>query len=255
MVVSMPSDRPRLTALIIARDEERDLPACLESLKGLADEIVLVDSHSQDRTREIAAAAGARVFERDWPGYGPQKQFALEQARGEWVLNLDADERATPELKEEVLSVIASPAAAAGYSIPFRLYFMGRRLRFGRGVRERHVRLFLREKSRYPAGEVHEGVRVDGPVGSLRGPVDHHSYRDFSEYLKKCDEYTGLIAARKRAAGARFSSWMHLRLPLEFFVRYAVKGGFLDGGAGFTYAALSAYYAWLKHARLMEERS
>lgn len=244
----------KLSATLIARNEERDLPACLESLKGVADEIVLVDSGSTDRTLEIARAAGARVFQREWPGYGPQKQFALEQATGDWVLNLDADERLTPALAAEIRALMNASPSAAGYALPFRLFFMGRRLRFGRGARETHVRLFLREKASYPARAIHEGVTVEGPVGSLSGAVDHHSYRNFSEYLAKCDEYTGLIAAKKRASGARFSAWMHLRLPAEFFARYVLKGGFLDGSAGFAYAALSAMYAWLKHARLMEER-
>ncbi|HMU75971.1 MAG TPA: glycosyltransferase family 2 protein, partial [Elusimicrobiota bacterium] len=99
---------PRLSAILIARNEERDLPACLESLRGVADEIVLVDSHSTDRTRDIARAHGARVVERDFAGFGPQKQFALEQATGDWVLNIDADERLTPALAEDIRRALAS---------------------------------------------------------------------------------------------------------------------------------------------------
>jgi glycosyltransferase involved in cell wall biosynthesis len=243
---------PLLSAIIITRDEERDLPACLESLKGLAGEVIVVDSHSADRTREIAAAAGARVFERDWPGYGPQKAFALGQASGAWVINLDADERVTPELAREIKALLAGRPEANGYELPFRNFFLGRRLRFGRGARESHLRLFRRDQASYPERKVHEGVEVRPPVGRLRGAVEHHSYRDFSEYLKKCDEYTAIIAARKRAAGGVFRPWMNLRLPWEFFLRYVLKAGFLDGSAGFAYAALSAYYAWLKHARLLE---
>ncbi len=242
-----------LSAVIIARDEERDLPACLDSLKGLADEVVLVDSHSRDRTREIASSRGCKVFERDWPGYGPQKQFALSQAKGDWVLNVDADERVTPALAAEIKALLSGTPAANGYALPFRLFFLGRRLRFGRGARETHVRLFRRDKGSYPERAVHEAVVVEPPLGTLRGAVEHHSYRNFSEYLKKCDEYTAIIAARKRAAGGRFSAWMNLRLPWEFFMRYVVKGGFLDGNAGFAYAALSSLYAWLKHARLLED--
>jgi glycosyltransferase involved in cell wall biosynthesis len=242
----------KLSAIIIAKNEERDLPACLAGLRGLADEIVLVDGFSTDRTREIASVAGARVSTRAWDGYGPQKRFALEQAKGEWVLNVDADERVTPPLAAEIRSLLAEDPPVNGYEIPFRLFFLGRRLRFGRGAREVHLRLFRRDKARYPDRPVHEGVEVEGPVGRLAGVVEHHSYRDFSEYLKKCDEYTAIVAAQKRAAGRRFSAWMNFRLPWEFFVRYVVRGGFLDGNAGFAYAALSAVYAWLKHARLLE---
>jgi glycosyltransferase involved in cell wall biosynthesis len=190
----------------------------LDSLKGLADEIVVVDSGSSDRTREIAAAAGARVFQKVWAGYGPQKQFALEQSTGDWVLNVDADERVTASLKDEILQTLSSvdPAVAA-YNVPFRLFVLRRRLRFGRGARETHIRLFRRGKALYPARLVHEGIQVDGPVGRLRGEIEHHSYGDFSEYLRKMDEYTALLSAKKRAAGARFSFWMHARLPWELY--------------------------------------
>lgn len=245
---------PSLSAIIITRNEERDLPACLDSLRGLAGEVVVVDSRSTDRTRDLAATAGAKVFERDWPGYGPQKQFALEQATGDWVLNVDADERVTPGLAAEINALLSGAPAADGYEIPFRLFFLGRRLRFGRGAREFHVRLFRRDKASYPARAVHEGISVQGALGRLTGAVEHHSYQDFSEYLRKCDEYTALRAAQRRAAGARFSAWSHLRLPWEFFLRYVLKGGFLDGSAGFAYAALSAVHVWLRGARLMEEK-
>lgn len=247
----------RLSVLLIAKNEERDLPSCLDSLKGLADEIVLVDGHSTDRTRTIAEAAGARVFQKEWEGYGLQKQFALDQSTGDWVLNIDADERLTPGLREEILRVLTSSPdeEVVAYSIPFRLFVLGRRLRFGRGARETHVRLFRRDRASYPRRIVHEGISVDGPVGKLRGAVDHHSYRDFSEYLKKMDEYTALLSAAKRSAGGRFSFWMHLRLPWEFFLRYVLKGGMFDGNAGFVHAALSAVYAWLKLARLLEAPS
>ena len=243
----------KLSAIIIAKNEERDLPACLDSLHGLADEIVLVDGLSTDRTREIASAAGARVSTREWDGYGPQKQFALEQAKGDWVLNVDADERVTPSLAAEIRSLLAGEPLANGYEIPFHFNFLGRRLRFGRGAKEVHLRLFRRDQAHYPDRPVHEGIVVKGSVGRLSGAVEHNSYRDFSEYLKKCDEYTALLSAKKRAAGKSFSFWMNFRLPWEFFIRYVVKGGFLDGNAGFAYAALSAVYAWLKHARLLEE--
>jgi glycosyltransferase involved in cell wall biosynthesis len=246
--------RSRLSVIVITRDEERDIADCLESVRGVADETVVVDNFSTDRTREIAARLGARVVEHEFEGFGPQKQFALEQAAGDWVLNIDADERVTEDLAREIRALLERPLEGlpAGFEIPFQLVFMGRRLRFGGCFGERHTRLFRREKARYTGAAVHEGIRVDGPLGSLAHPVRHLSYRNFAEYLEKCRRYTGLIAARKFAEGRRFSAWQHLRLPWEFFVRYVAKGGFLDGAPGFTYAALSAYYAWLKHVRLVD---
>jgi glycosyltransferase involved in cell wall biosynthesis len=247
---------PRLSAIIITRNEERDLPGCLESLRGVADEIVVVDSGSTDRTREIARRHTDKVFERDWDGYGPQKQFALEKATGDWVLNLDADERLTPLLAAEIRSYFSKgDPVPNGFKLKFEVHFLGRRLRFGGCAREYHLRLFRRSAARYEGKMIHEGIHVEPPLGYLSGAVRHESYRDFAEYLDKCNRYTGLIAAEKRARGVRFRPWHHLRLPWEFAVRYFVKLGFLDGNAGLVYAALSAYYAWLKHVRLMESEN
>jgi len=244
---------PRLSAILIVRNEERDLPGCLESLRGLADEIVVVDSHSTDRTQEIAASHGARVIQKDFAGFGPQKQFALEQATGDWVLNIDADERVTPSLAAEIREVLSAPLAVNGYVLPFHNIFLGRRLRFGGHWSEGHLRLFRRDKGRYAGRDIHEGIDVAAPLGRLRGAVRHESYRNFSEYLEKCNRYTGLIARDKRRRGKRFRLWHHLRLPWEFFARYVLKLGFLDGHPGFVYAALSSFYAWLKFVRMTED--
>lgn len=244
---------PRLSAILIVRNEERDLPGCLESLRGLADDIVVVDSRSTDRTREIAAAHGARVIEKDFAGFGPQKQFALEQAGGDWVLNIDADERVTPALAEEIRGVLSVSPPVNGFFLPFHNIFLGRRLRFGSHWSESHLRLFRRDKGRYAGRDIHEGIDVVPPLGRLRAAVRHESYQNFSEYLEKCNRYTGLIARDKRRRGKRFHLWHHLRLPWEFFARYVLKLGFLDGHPGFVYAALSAFYAWLKFVRLTED--
>lgn len=244
---------PRLSAILIVRNEERDLPGCLDSLRGVADEIVVVDSRSTDRTREIAAARGARVIEKDFAGFGPQKQFALEQATGDWVLNIDADERLTPGLGREIRAALDAGPAVNGFLLPFHNVFLGRRLRFGSHWSESHLRLFRRERGRYAGRDIHEGIEVAPPLARLRGAVRHESYRNFSEYLEKCNRYTGLIARDKRRRGKRFRWWHHLRLPWEFFVRYFLKLGFLDGHPGFVYAALSAFYAWLKFVRMTED--
>lgn len=243
----------RISAIVITHNEERDLPDCLESLRGWVDEVIVVDSHSTDATRKIAQQFGAKVFERDWPGYGAQKQFALEHATGDWVLNLDADERVSPSLRSELQQFAHHPNLSfAGYEIPFHVYFLNRRLRFGGCFSEKHVRFFQRNKSQYVTNVVHEDIRVMGSVGKLSGSILHHSYHNFEEYLNKTNQYTGLIAERTYARGKRFHLWHHLRLPGEFFLRYVLKGGFLDGNMGFVYATLSSYYAWLKKVRLMD---
>lgn len=238
-----------LSLIIITFNEERDLEGCLKSVQGLVDEIVLVDSGSTDKTLDIARRFNAKVHQKQWRGYGEQKQFALDNAQGPWVLNLDADERLTPELKTEIESL--SPQAN-GYDIPYRHFFLGRWLRFGGMRGEKHIRLFRKERAAYGRDRVHEGIDVAAPIEQLKNPIDHYSYRDVEEYLAKCNWYTSLIAKEKYDKGQRFHLWHHLRLPYEFVVRYVLKLGFLDGSAGFTYALLSSYYVWLKFLKLKD---
>lgn len=243
-----------LSIIVITRNEEQDIEGCLSSVKALASEIILVDSGSTDRTIEIASRFTQKIFRNEWKGYGAQKQFALDKAMGPWVLNIDADERVTPALAEEIRFLLAanSEPKLNGYRIPFRHFFMGKPLRFG-GVRgETHIRLFLKASSTYGKKDVHEGIEVGGEVGQLKGAIDHHSYASFGEYLEKCNEYTSTIAANKWKAGKRFHWWHHFRLPYEFVVRYGIKLGFLDGEAGLTYALLSSYYVWLKFLKLQD---
>jgi glycosyltransferase involved in cell wall biosynthesis len=243
---------PLLSAILIVRNEERDLPGCLETLKGVVDETVVVDSGSTDQTIDIARRFGARVIHRDFMGFGLQKQFALEQATGEWVINIDADERLSPALGQEIRATLSGGPAVHGFQLRFHNVFLGRRLRFGGHGSEWHLRLFRRDKAHYEGREIHEGISVDPPLGRLRGVVLHESYKNFSEYLEKCNRYTGLIARDKYRKGRRFTLWSHARLPWDFIFRYILKLGFLDGNPGFIYAVLSAYYTWLKLIRVME---
>lgn len=243
-----------LSAIIIAKNEELDLPGALESLSGLADEIVvLVGDETTDRTAEIAKKAGAKVSVRRFDTYAGQKQAVLDQATKRWVLSIDADERVTPELKEEILATLPkAPDDLGGYDIPFHIFFLGRRLRFGGLGSESHLRLFQRERGRFIGGGLHEGVEVRGPVHPMSRAIDHLPYRDLSEYLSKLDYYTTLAAQKRRAQGRRLRCWHHLLLPGEFFIRAVVKLGFLDGRPGLIWAGLSAFHSWLKYVKLGE---
>ena len=242
-----------LSVIIIARDEERDLPGCLASIAGLSSDVVVADSGSTDRTPEIARNAGARVVFKAWEGYGLQKQFALGEARGPWVLNIDADERVTAELAGEIRAVVAADdKVVIGYLIPFRHFFLGRRLRFGRFSIERHLRLFRKSAASYKPAQIHEGIAVEGSIRNLRGRIDHYSYEDLTEYLEKCNRYTSMIAAERYRAGRRFHLWHHLRLPAEFVIRYVLRLGFLDGEPGLVHSALSSYYVWMKFLKLRD---
>jgi len=243
---------PRLSAYLIVKNEARDLPACLDSLKGLADEMVVVDDESSDRTADLARERGAKVFSRELDGFGSQKQYALERCSGDWAFSIDADERVTSDLAREISAVLAQTGGPAGYAVPRRMYFLGKRLRFGGVGSDRVVRLFRRSQGRYRPLEIHEQVEVDGAVGLLHGNLDHFSYATLDEYLEKIPTYTALAAEARWKAGKRFHGWHHFRPAWELFSRVVLKGAWLDGQAGLIYAALSAHAAWLRSAKLWE---
>ncbi len=242
-----------LSVILITRNEEEDIEDCLRSVAGIAGEIVVVDSGSTNRTLEICRRYTNKIFPKEWSGYGAHKQYALEQAKGPWILNIDADERVSEQLRDELKALLASSNGSFnGFEIPFRHFFLSKLLRFGASRGEKHIRLFKKEESSYGPESVHEGINVRPPIGRLKGGIDHFSYRDIDEYLKKCNHYTSMIAQEKFSAGERFHFWHHLRLPYEFAVRYGLKLGFLDGEAGLTYALLSSYYVWLKFMKLRD---
>jgi glycosyltransferase involved in cell wall biosynthesis len=252
MVLSEIVKLPNLSVIVIVKNEEHDIAAGLDSVKDLAGEIVVIDSGSTDRTVDICKRYTNLVQFNEFKGYGPQKQVALNKAKGPWILNIDADERVTPALAEEIRSVLSAGPSEAGFDVPFRHFFLGKRLRFGGAAGEKHLRLFRKDAASYGNDAVHEGISVKGPIGRLVNPIDHYSYRNLDEYLEKRDRYTTLIAQKKHAAGERFHLWHYARLPYEFLVRYVLKGGFLDGANGFLYAKLSSYYVWLKFAKLRD---
>ena len=242
-----------LSAILIAKDEERDLPGCLESLKGIATEIVVIVSEdTSDRTEALARAAGAKVLRRKFDDYAGQRQASLDAATGDWCLWIDPDERVSPPLADEVRSILPGSPSIDAYDIPFEVFFLGRTLRWGGLGSESHVRLFRRAKSRFVGGALHEGIRVDGPTGRLGCKIVHEPYKNISEYLEKLDRYTSLAAEKRFAAGRRFTACRHLILPWEFFARAVLKLGFLDGFPGLVWAGLSAFHSWLKYVKLGE---
>jgi ADP-heptose:LPS heptosyltransferase/glycosyltransferase involved in cell wall biosynthesis len=235
---------PRLSVVVITRNEEEALPALLASVREIADEVLVVDSGSSDRTVAIAEGAGARVVFHAWPGYGAQRRFAASVARHDLILSLDADERPTPELVSAIRTELARPEAelAAAYRIEFRHRALGRAVRFGAMWKDVRVRLYDRRRGGYDDAPVHERVHVDGPVRDLPGICLHEGYRDLVEARAKTARYAELAARDRFRGGARFHSWQLLRWPAGFLRRYVLWLGFLDGWAGLQLALVYARY-------------
>lgn len=245
----MPS--PRLAITVVAMNEERDLPRLLASV-AWADELVVVDSGSRDRTRELAREAGAQVIEQPWLGDGPQKQLAADRiTNSDWVLNLDADEWLLPGAEVLIRQAMAKEGVEA-FELPFATYAYGRRLRFCGLRTEHHLRLFRRDKGRYDGTETHGGARVPGRVERLEGVVvQHESYDSIHDHLQKLNAYTTDVAHLRHSQGRRFSKLKTVvQLPFDFGKRFLFQLGFLDGWAGFVFCVLSALYAFLKQAKL-----
>ena len=241
-----------LSVVMIVRDEEQALGDALESV-SFADEIVVVDSGSRDRTVEIARARGAKVVvTEDWPGFGPQKNRALDQATRDWVLSIDADERVTPELREEIRAVVSgkNPALHDAYDLPRLSSYCGRFMRHGGWWPDRVTRLFRRGKARFSDDLVHERVVVQGTTGLLSGKLVHHAFADLEEVLRKVDSYSTANAKMMHARGKRGSLTRAILHGCWAFVRtYFFQAGFLDGRHGFMLAVSNAegtYYRYLK---------
>jgi len=242
-----------ISAVVIAQNEEASLLRALESVR-FCDEIVVVDSGSTDRTRELAEQAGARVIvNAPWPGFVVQRNFGVDAARHDWILALDADERVTPALRAEIEACRAAGFGAAAYRIPRVAFYMGRWIRATDWYPDPQVRLFDRRRGRWQGRLVHESVRVDGPVKRLRSDMEHFPYRDVSAHARKIESYTTLWARQAYEDGRRAGLCALTLVPVwAFFRNYLLKGGILLGGAGLTVSTLNAYYTFLKLAKLAE---
>lgn len=242
---------PSLSAILIAKNEERDLPGCLDALKGLANEIIVVVSDdTTDLTMDIAKRYGAKTSSRKFDDYARMRQASLDVAEGDWCLWIDPDERVTPELAEEIRGALSANPQFAAVDIPFAVHFLGREMRWGGLGHERHIRLFKRARARFTGGALHESLLVDGPVSAFKSKIVHEPYRDIPDYLSKLDRYTTLAAQKRFEAGKRFNVFHHLILPWEFFSRAVLKAGFLDGYQGLVWAGLSSFHSWLKYVKL-----
>lgn len=239
-----------LSAVIITHDAATQLPQCLVSL-GFCAEVLVVDSGSTDATVAIARAAGARVIESHWRGFGPQKQFAVEQASHDWVLCIDADERVSDTLRAGIVAVLPAPTFAA-YRFPRCNRFMGRYLRHGEGYPDWSLRLFDRRQAHWSDDAVHERVISNAPAGTLDGDLYHDSAESLEGYLEKQNRYSTLAAETALASGKRSSAAHLLLSPLLRFIKfYFLRAGFLDGVPGLVHILIGSHASFAKHAKML----
>lgn len=245
-----------ISVCIITRDEEHNIGACLESV-SFADDIVVVDSGSTDRTVQIASEFGARVIERPFLGHVKQKQFAIENARHDIVLCLDADERVDDALRAATLALLEKSALEyAGYEVNRHTFYLGRFIDHGGWFPEWRLRLFDRRRGRWVGVDPHDRVEVDGTTSRLEGELVHFNYRDISHHVAKINSYTSISAREKERAGKRVSVFALLTRPPARFVRmYLLRGGFRDGVRGLIVATLGAFYVFLKYAKAWERQN
>jgi len=246
-----PPARP-LSVIIPTFNEEGTIEDCLASV-AFADEILVVDSFSTDRTVALAQARGARVLQREYGYSAQQKNWAIPQARHEWVLLVDADERVSAPLRDEIRDLLARGPAADGYWIRRANHFLGKRIRFCGWGSDRVIRLFRRDVARYQDRQVHAEIDLAGPLPALRHPLEHHTFRSWSQYWRKLDLYSEWGARQMFLEGRRTSGMQILWRPLGRFVRmYLLRLGFLEGTHGVVLSMLGAFTVYLKHARLWE---
>lgn len=249
----------KISATIITFNEESNIKAACESV-AWADEIVVVDSNSTDGTRELAEAYGARVVVNKWPGFGAQKQFAVEQAKHEWIFSLDADERVSDQLKHSIQALQSAKQSdlADGYEVARRTYYQQRWIRGGGWYPDRQLRLFKKSKGRWKERHIHESVAMNGGarVEKLTGDLLHYTSNNAAHHHRMIGErYAPLAALQMFEEGRRTSVFGVVSAGPAAFIRSLIlKGGLRDGFAGFTIASFAAHHAFLKHLMLWERQ-
>jgi glycosyltransferase involved in cell wall biosynthesis len=243
----------KISFCLITLNEEQNLARCLRSCSDLADEIIVVDSGSVDRTADVAREFGARWIEQSWLGFVGQKNRAIELATHDWIFSIDADEELSGELRDEVRQLKLRPPGPeiSGFSMPRCVLYEGRWIRHGDWYPDRLVRLFRREHARFAGGRVHERLEISGQVRSLKGDLFHHSFRDAADHWARCQQYARLWAQTQREAGITASLFAPAsHAAFRWFRAFVLRRGFLDGWLGWRIAIFSAREVYLKYQLL-----
>lgn len=243
----------QLSAVLITLDEENKIEECLKSV-NFADEIVIVDSGSKDRTVEMAEALGAKLYHRDFDTFANQKNYAIDKARGQWVLLIDADERISEGLRKEILSFMKNPGEITACWFKRSNFMFGRNVRFGANKGDRQLRLIKAGSGKFE-GLVHERITFEGPDMIFDYPLMHETYQTKEEYFQKFELYIRLEVEQIQRQGRKIMIWdWLLRPPFQFFYFYFLKLGFLDGRVGLQFHLYSAFYTFTKYFRASKRR-
>jgi glycosyltransferase involved in cell wall biosynthesis len=250
---SQSSGTPLLSLVVIAKNEADRIGRLLNTA-SIADEVIVVDSGSSDGTVELCRSRGAQVVHHEWEGYVLQKQFALETARGEWILNLDADEALSEELSEEILAAIrCAEPQVGGFSMPRLSRYLNRWIRHGGWYPDRKVRLVRKGRGRWVGDGLHEKLQISGTVKELERPLHHYVYRDISDQVNTINRFSTVTADHRKASGSQGYLLLGLLHAVGKFLECAIwKRGIFDGVPGIVIAVNSAFYVFLKHAKAWE---
>ncbi len=243
----------QISAAIITLDEEENLGRCLASLRGVADEVIVLDSGSTDGTERIAREGGATFLSQRWLGYGPQKNLAADRAAHGWILSLDADEALSDELRASILRLKAEGPRADAYEVNRLNWYCGRFLRHSGWYPDRKIRLWRKGSARWAEASIHELVEASpgARVERLAGDLLHYTIKDRAQHLRTIEKFTTLSAESLLRAGKQGDAWKRFVSPAATFLRaYVLRAGFLDGRAGWDVCRLSAYATWLKYEKL-----
>jgi len=247
-----------LSITIITLNEEANIRRTLKSVQW-ADEIIVLDSGSTDRTVAICREFTDRVYHQDWLGFSGQKNAAIDRATGEWILSLDADEPVESALAEEIRTIISSSNSYDGYRIPRKTFFLGKWIRHGGWYPDDNLRLFRKGKGRFEERAVHEAVKVTGTVGRTKHAIEHYAYPDLASYMSSINKYSSLAVTEMSQRGITTfkAGWINilLRPVFTFIYKYLLRLGFLDGKQGLVLNMFHAYYVFAKYAKAWEHNN
>ncbi len=242
----------KITAIIPTLNEEIHIEDAIKSV-SFADEIIVIDSFSTDKTVELAKKHQVNLIQRVFDDFSTQKNYAIKKAKHDWIYVLDADERVTPALEKEILKAVENPKEFVGFYIRRTFYFMNKKINYGGVQRDKVVRLFLKSKCKYNGDFVHELIEPKGELGFLKKKIDHFSYRDFDQYILKLNHYAALKTKQLHNQGKKVNAFHVLVKPTaRFFIHYIIRLGFLDGFAGFVIAKTMAYGVLVRYIKLWE---